>query len=915
MKRFISIVLAFALCISVLGGMSIAGAEDAATERTYTLGLNSVDKTIEGVWDSSLKTGSLQSSIIPLTGYGTHGFKFWAADSDSYAAQSTSAGVRTLQFQAASLRMYGRYNLVPHLASKDGVRVAIAFEKPSTVPSFYTVTTSRTSSGTETNSAKLYTSPLVETEKNIAYYQTEAAQNGTVYSWGTGSSIITHPELIYNNGTDDHVISFYTGYGMKGEMGDNVEMASITLKPVEATGIALNLTEAYVLTGETKSIKTYAILDNKSQGFITDSYVTYKSSDDNIASVSATGVITGKKAGTATITATVGSFSATATIVVGKHNYSFAKPSTTSEIWDSTVAAGKNMKESIVPLKGFGTHGYKYWDADDASITNQAVNVRTLHYYAGGLRVWSYGDNSAAETFANPNGAKLALVFKTPRKGFYEVSHKKGASDGNYTHEIYIEPITAEEEAVANRPQAESYMKPESLAKQGTDGSTGSYKYDRIIALDGVDNFIWTISITPKSRFSMIDFTLTEMEVAAIELKADATELEIGGKANLTATANDKAIAHSFVTYENLNPTVVKVEEDGTVTALATGEATIKATANGLSDTVKITVAEPAPELPGEAADETVNVYVAAENGGSIVSGDITIGSVNEVAIGKSITVKAEDDEVLRFSHWRNAAGKFVSENKTYTFKANTNTSLVAVFDKPEGDDGNFASVLLYNENKTFIDQYYIEKGKPFSLISVVAWPQMTGHVFREWSIPDDTIINSLTRAVAFFDVKDEVYNAKFYDSNDTTPDYTGSGKYGEEVSYTATGENFSHWEMADGSVVSYDKTMKLRLWADIELKAVYADEVKPVPTIILDEEDGAYFIAYSVPAGYEKVAAGIVFANSGTPTVNNCFSRATAERTDATGQFTATPNESESVARGYLMFKKDGEIRVIYAD
>ena len=79
-----------------------------------------------------------------------------------------------------------------------------------------------------------------------------------------------------------------------------------------------------------------------------------------------------------------------------------------------------------------------------------------------------------------------------------------------------------------------------------------------------------------------------------------------------------------------------------------------------------------------------------------------------------------------------------------------------------------------------------------------------------------------------------------------------------------------------------------------------------------------SYMIEYFVPAGYEKVEAGILYGLSGTtPTVSSAYSKAVSSRTDKHGSLTAAPSgDSEAVVRGYLIYENaSGEKRVIYTD
>lgn len=903
MKRFISMLLAFALCISVLGGMSFAGAKEVAEDGTciYTLNLGQIDTSDPTEWDSNLKDGALQSTIVPIIGYGDHGFKYWTADDATYEAISKDSKLTTLQLIAKGIRLYGSYNAVANLVnSKDGVRVSIAFEKPSTVPGFYSVKVGRVSVGDYATAAEIYASPLIEDNKDINHYMSTAARNGNTYSFANS---VSFSELIYNSGTDDHVFSFYTGKDETKGYGLNVQLSSLTFTPVTATGINISLSSPYCFIGESAKASVTATTDSGSVGVV-DSYVKYESSDKNVATISADGTITPVANGTTTITATVGEYSASQTFKVGTKTYSFIRPTLAASDWDSTLTS-KNMQSTIVPLIGYGTHDYKYWDVDDEALDFVATNVRILQYYAGGLRVWSRG-NQTGEVFQNPKGTKLALALKTPKSGFYEISHSSGSSDGQIADlRVYLSHISAEDEAAETRQQVEEFMRPENLVKQGASSNTGSHSYNRIVALNGTDNIIWTVSVDPDSAFSLSKIDFKEMEVSEIVLSSEKEEIEIDETTAVNAKANDKKIAHSFVTYESLNPTVAKVAGDGTVTALAAGEATIKATANGLSAETKITVAEPVV-IPGEAVtDTTVSVGIVALEGGSVATN--LSSAVSEVEIGTKVIAEATASDGYEFAYWKDSNGKVLSTNAKETFVINVNTSIKAYFEKLAAESDATAPVYFYNGNGEALGSETVEKGKTFADVTKPKNVSLTGFEFDKWSIADNAIINSLTRAVALFKDTNNTYTVKVGDEAVAT-----GKKYGESVTVKATEADFTCWKLGE-KVMSYNASFTFNVYGDITLTKVCEGAAEAIPTVVLDTIGGEYFLTYNVPAGYTKIEAGILFATSGTPDITSFYAKAT-EKTGS-GQFTAKPNGSEAIARGYVIFRDaSGNIRVIYA-
>jgi len=79
--------------------------------------------------------------------------------------------------------------------------------------------------------------------------------------------------------------------------------------------------------------------------------------------------------------------------------------------------------------------------------------------------------------------------------------------------------------------------------------------------------------------------------VESVTLNEETLSLEVGGTSTLEAAIMPEEATDKTVTWESSDPTVATVT-DGTVTAVAAGEAVITATSGEASDSCTVTVAQ-----------------------------------------------------------------------------------------------------------------------------------------------------------------------------------------------------------------------------------------------------------------------------------------------------------------------------------
>ncbi|MGN0254414.1 MAG: Ig-like domain-containing protein, partial [Chordicoccus sp.] len=121
--------------------------------------------------------------------------------------------------------------------------------------------------------------------------------------------------------------------------------ATVTVKNAAPTKITLTPSESSLLAGTTTTLTPSYEPSNVNESLI---QLTWKSSDEKVATVDSDGVVTAVSDGTATITATYGSVSATATITVSKNSSRIYYYAALSKLDYTGSASGPNS----IPAKG-----------------------------------------------------------------------------------------------------------------------------------------------------------------------------------------------------------------------------------------------------------------------------------------------------------------------------------------------------------------------------------------------------------------------------------------------------------------------------------------------------------------------------------------------------------------------------------
>ncbi len=335
----------------------------------------------------------------------------------------------------------------------------------------------------------------------------------------------------------------------------------------------------------------------------TGAAVTWTSSNEAVAKVDANGKVTAIAAGTATITAKVGSVSATCQVTVSaggtvtpdpvltdKETYLASVAQNLAVGTDYKLALWQNSLSKVfyAIAEMDGNYLKTTENASDAAILRlENGTYEGCYYLKLGNKYISF-DASWGGKYVKAN----ITLTDTPSTEFYVGTHNE-----------LISLITAED--------GNGVLQTES-AYLGTHGTystlsaTGVYYLQNEADID-VSQYV--------ARLVVVDSgsgTVTPDPVVTVTLNKTALSLTAGGNETLVATVSTGAA----VTWTSSNEAVAKVDANGKITAIAAGTATITAKVGSVSATCQVTVSAGTvtPDPTPDEVTEFVNLVTQAQN-------------------------------------------------------------------------------------------------------------------------------------------------------------------------------------------------------------------------------------------------------------------------------------------------------------
>ena len=349
--------------------------------------------------------------------------------------------------------------------------------------------------------------------------------------------------------------------------------AAITVRAVPVASVSVTPTSATTVVGQ--SVSLTAVPRDAAGNPLTGRVVGWASSDNAIATVSSSGVVTGVASGTVTITASSDGQSGTATVTVTSVPVASVAvtPATT------TVTVGQTVQLAATAR-----------DASGQTLTGRAVTWTSASpgiasvSGSGLVSGVSAGSTTITATIDGVPGATTVTVGPVPI-GTVSVSPSTVTLNPGQTSPLSATVRDANGGTMANAQVS------------WTSSNSGVATVTSSGVVTAMAPGSATITASSGGVSGSATVTVAPLPVGTVSVSPSTVTLNPGQTSTLTATvrdANGGTMTNAQVSWTSSNSAVATVTSSGVVTAVASGSATIRASSGGVSGTATVTVTAPA---------------------------------------------------------------------------------------------------------------------------------------------------------------------------------------------------------------------------------------------------------------------------------------------------------------------------------
>ena len=405
-----------------------------------------------------------------------------------------------------------------------------------------------------------------DTYQLTATVKPDNATDKTV-TWSTANAAIA---TVSDNGLVTAVAEGTTTITAKA--GDKTATCTVTVskKIIPVTSVTLNKTSLALTEQETFQLSATVSPDNA-----TDKTVTWSSSNTAIATVSSNGLVTAVQEGSATITAKAGDKTATCTVTVSKKVIPVTSVSLNKTSLALTEQETFQLSATVSPD-----------NATDKTVTWSTANAAIATVSENGL-VTAVAEGSA--TITAKAGDKTATCAVTVSKKVIPVT----SVTLNKTSLTLTEQETFQLSATVSPDNATDKI----VTWSSSNTAIATVSQDGLVSAIAVGST--TITATAGEKKATCTVTVSRKVVPATSITLDYANIKMTKRKMVTlhATVLPEDATDKAVTWKSSNTTVATVSNNGNVTAIKAGSATITASIGGLSASCVVKVIIPVTSI------------------------------------------------------------------------------------------------------------------------------------------------------------------------------------------------------------------------------------------------------------------------------------------------------------------------------
>ena len=420
----------------------------------------------------------------------------------------------------------------------------------------------------------------------------------------------------------------------------------VSVYATPATGISLNKTSATLKVNETVTLSATVTPTSA-----TNRKVSWKSSDESVATVSSTGVVTAKSIGNANITATTTdgtNISATCKVSVVETPATGISLNKTA----ATLKANQTVSLTATVTPSTATNKKVSWKSSDESVAAVSSDGVVTAFKVGTTNI----------TATTTDGTNLSATCQVTVEATLATGislNKKAVTlevDDNETLTVTVTPSDASNKKVNWKSSNTSVA---------TVSSTG------VVTAKAVGTANITATTTDGTSLSATcKVTVEPTLVTSLSLNKSVATLKTNETITLIANVFPTAAQNRTVTWSSSDTSVATVSSEGVVTALKVGTATITATTtdgSNLTATCKVTVVE--TPATGISLNKTTASLKATE------TVTLTATVTPSTTTNKAVTWKSSDETIATVSNGVVTAHKVGTADITATTTDGSNLS------------------------------------------------------------------------------------------------------------------------------------------------------------------------------------------------------------------------------------------------